>query len=301
MKVKNMNKVTKAIIPAAGLGTRFFPATKTIPKEMLPIVDKPTILYVIEEAMEAGIEDVFLIQGRGKTAIEDFFDISYELEDKLIKEGKEHLLVSLQKIRNSVNIVSIRQKEALGLGHAVRCAKPVIGNEPFAVLLGDEITITNSRADNITGFLCDQYEKKSESSVWVLPIDLKDSNKYGIIDVGPDNANLTNGKKVLSVVEKPTSDKAPSTWALPGRYVFNSEIFNFIDNTKPGKNGEIQLSDAMNDLAKNSVLSAYSFNAKRYDAGDKLGFLIANIDIALTRSDLKNDLINYLKLKMKDM
>lgn len=294
-----MKQVKKAIIPAAGLGTRFFPATKTIPKEMLPIVDKPTILYVIEEAMQAGIEDIVLIQGRGKTAIEDFFDISYELEDKLIKDGKAEILESINKIRNSVNIISVRQKAALGLGHAVRCAKTVIGEDPFAVLLGDEITITKSKSENITAHLCAQYEKTQSSSVWVLPIELKDSHKYGIVDVGADNKDLSTGKKVLGVIEKPSAEKAPSTWALPGRYVFNAEIFNLLDKTKPGKNGEIQLSDAMNELAKESNLNAYSFNSRRYDAGDKLGFIIANIDLALEREELKADLYEYLKKKLK--
>ena len=292
------NKVKKAIIPAAGLGTRFFPATKTIPKEMLPIVDKPIILYVIEEAMQAGIEDIVLIQGRGKTAIEDFFDISYELEDTLIKNGKSEVLESLQKIRSSVNIISVRQKSALGLGHAVRCAKSIVGSEPFAVLLGDEITLTKNRSENVTAFLSDQNLKTNTSSVWVLPIDLKDSGKYGIVNVGPDNKDLSGGKKVLGVIEKPASENAPSSWALPGRYVFNSEIFDFLDNTKPGKNGEIQLSDAMNEMAKTSNLNAYSFNSRRYDAGDKLGFLIANIDLALERDDLKKDLLSYLKQKI---
>ncbi len=295
----SINKVKKAVIPAAGLGTRFFPATKTIPKEMLPIVDKPTILYVIEEAMQAGVEDIILIQGRGKNAIEDFFDVSYELEDKLLKEGKGHVLESIQKIRNSVNIISLRQKAALGLGHAVRCAKPVVGDDPFCVLLGDEITITNQRSENVSGFLSDHYEKTGTSSVWVLPVESKDTHKYGIVDLGGPAADLAHGKKVLSVVEKPSADKAPSNWALPGRYVFNAEIFHYLDQTKPGKNGEIQLSDAMNDLAKKSELNAYSFKARRYDAGDKLGFLIANIDLALEREDLGADLLAYLKSKIK--
>lgn len=299
MKNVSSQKVKKAIIPAAGLGTRFFPATKTIPKEMLPVVDKPIILYVIEEALQAGIEDIVLIQGRGKTAIEDFFDISYELEDTLVKNGKSEVLESLQKIRSSVNIISLRQKSALGLGHAVRCAKTVIGDDPFAVLLGDEITLTKSRSENVTAFLADQYAKTAASSVWVLPIDRKDSHKYGIVNVGAEHKDLSQGKKVLEVVEKPTADKAPSTWALPGRYVFNAEIFNYLDNTKPGKNGEIQLSDAMNEMAKSSNLNAYSFNSRRYDAGDKLGFLIANIDLALEREELKTDLLKFLKEKIK--
>ncbi|WP_041575870.1 UTP--glucose-1-phosphate uridylyltransferase [Pseudobdellovibrio exovorus] len=292
-------KVTKAIIPAAGLGTRFFPATKTIPKEMLPIVDKPTILYVIEEAIQAGIEDIVLIQGRGKTAIEDFFDISYELEDKLVKDGKEDILQSIHQIRSSVNIISLRQKSALGLGHAVRCAKPVVGDESFAVLLGDEITLSQNRDHNVTAFLCDQYSSTQKSSVWVLPIDPKDSHKYGIVDVGPDKQNLASGKTVLGVVEKPATDKAPSHWALPGRYVFDAKIFDYLDKIEAGKNGEIQLSDAMNLLAQAGGLNAYSFDSRRYDAGDKLGFLIANVDLALEREDLREDLLQYLKGKLK--
>lgn len=294
-----MSKIKKAIIPAAGLGTRFFPATKTIPKEMLPIVDKPTILYVIEEAMQAGIEDIVLIQGRGKTAIEDFFDVSYELEDKLVKDGKEEILESIKRVRSSVNIISIRQKAALGLGHAVCCSKPVVGDDAFAVMLGDEITFAKSASDNITGFLGRQSEETGASAVWVLPVEPKNTRKYGIVDVGPDNKDLSKGKKVLSVVEKPSADVAPSNWALPGRYVFNSEIFKYLENTKPGKNGEIQLSDAMCELASQSELMAYSFSARRYDAGDKLGFLIANIDLALEHPELSQDLMNYLREKIK--
>ncbi len=293
------NKIKKAIIPAAGLGTRFFPATKTIPKEMLPIVDKPTILYVIEEAMQAGIEDILIVAGRGKHSIEDFFDVSYELESKLVKEGKEDLLRSINLIRENINIISIRQKSALGLGHAVYCAKSVVGDEPFAVLLGDEITISKNKEDNILYFLSGKAIETGASSVWVLPIAPSDTFKYGIVDVGADNKNLSAGKRVLGVVEKPSPETAPSTWALPGRYVFNTEIFDFLKKTKPGKNGEIQLSDAMNDLARSSVLNAYSFSTRRYDAGDKLGFLIANIDLALEREELSADLLKYLRQKIQ--
>lgn len=294
------NKVKKAVIPAAGLGTRFFPATKTIPKEMLPIVDKPTILYVIEEAMNAGIEDIILIQGRGKTAIEDFFDISYELENKLIKDGKEDLLKNLNYIRNNINIISLRQKEALGLGHAIRCAKTIVGNDPFAVLLGDEITISKNNDENVTRFLCEQYSKTDASSVWVLPVQANQTEKYGIVDLGQKKFDdLGNGAKILGVVEKPKADKAPSLWALPGRYVFDAKIFNYIDEIKPGYNGELQLSDAMHMLSKNDNMNAYSFNARRFDAGDKLGYLIANIEVALDRDDLKHDLYDYLKNRIK--
>lgn len=294
-----MKKVRKAVIPAAGLGTRFFPATKTIPKEMLPIVDKPTILYVVEEAMQAGIEDIILIAGRGKHSIEDFFDISYEVEDKLVKEGKESILKSLNDIRAKVNIVSIRQKSALGLGHAIQCAQPAIGNEPFAVLLGDEITISGSNAENVTHFLTQKYAETQTSSVWVLPVEPKDTSKYGIVDLGKEKfTDLSQGQKVSAVVEKPAPEKAPSLWALPGRYVFNSEIFDYLKKIKPGKGGEFQLSDAMNMLAESSNLKAYSFNTRRFDAGDKLGFLIANLEVAFDRSDLAEDLKKYLKKRL---
>lgn len=295
-----MKKITKAVIPAAGLGTRFFPATKTIPKEMLPIVDKPTILYVIEEAVQAGIEDIILIQGRGKTAIEDFFDISYELEDKLVKDGKQHLIDDFNRIRNSVNIISIRQKSPLGLGHAVRCARKVTGSEPFAVLLGDEITISNQTNQNVTKFLCDRTLETNASSVWVLPVDRKDTQKYGIIDIKDQLAtDLSLGKKVFSVVEKPLPELAPSLWALPGRYVFTETIMQELESTAPGLNGEIQLSDAMNSLAQKFELNAYSFNGRRFDAGDKLGFLLANIEIALERDDLRTGLLEYIQKKFK--
>ncbi|MBC7754308.1 MAG: UTP--glucose-1-phosphate uridylyltransferase [Moraxellaceae bacterium] len=294
------NKVKKAVIPAAGLGTRFFPATKTIPKEMLPIVDKPIILYVIEEALNAGIEDIVLIQGRGKTAIEDFFDISYELENKLIKDGKEELLKNLNHIRNNINIISVRQKEALGLGHAIRCAKTIIGNDPFAVLLGDEITISNNKNENVTDFLCDKYLTTSASSVWVLPVKPDQTEKYGIVDLGSESfSQLDQGAQIKGVIEKPKKDQAPSLWALPGRYVFEAKIFDYIDEIKPGYNGELQLSDAMHRLSQKQTMNAYSFNARRFDAGDKLGYLIANIEVALDREDLKVDLLDYLKNRIK--
>lgn len=296
-----MKKIKKAIIPAAGLGTRFFPATKTIPKEMLPIVDRPTILYVVEEAMNAGIEDIVLIAGRGKHSIEDFFDISYEVEDKLVKAGKEELLESLNQIRSKVNIISVRQKNALGLGHAIQCAKPVIGDESFAVLLGDEITLSRPNAiNNVTSFLCKNSFENDCSSVWVLPIDAKDSYKYGIVDLGPEKfSDLKSGQKVLGVVEKPKPELAPSTWALPGRYVFKSEIFNQLDNLPAGVNGEIQLSDAMNRLAQKSEIKAYSYEAHRFDAGDKLGFIKANLEVALANPELRDGLLDFIRTKIK--
>lgn len=297
-----MKKITKAIIPAAGLGTRFFPATKTIPKEMLPIVDRPTILYVIEEAVQAGIEDIVLIQGRGKTAIEDFFDISYELEDKLAKDGKQHLIDDINRIRNSVNIISIRQKSPLGLGHAIRCANSVTGDDPFAVLLGDEITLTNDVTKNITKFLIDRSSETNASSIWVLPVNENETHKYGIVDIHDKKiTDLGSGRKVYGVFEKPTSAMAPSLWALPGRYVFTSEIMTELGKIAPGYNGEYQLSDAMNLLAQKAELNAYSFNGRRFDAGDKLGFLLANIEVALEREDLRDGVLNYIRNKCKDV
>lgn len=297
-----MKKIKKAIIPAAGLGTRFFPATKTVPKEMLPIVDKPTILYVIEEAIQAGIEDIILIQGRGKTAIEDFFDVSYELESKLIKDGKEEILNQINYIRNNINIISIRQKAALGLGHAVKCAEPITGDQPFAVLLGDEITISKTPEENVMKHLIAHCEQQQASGVWVLPVHEQETHKYGIVDLGPNGKSLKHDdllKGVLAkgVVEKPKSQVAPSLWALPGRYVFQPNIMKYLSEIKTGVNGEYQLSDAMNLLAQNDKLMAFSFKTRRFDAGDKLGFLLANVELALEHPELKNGFIEYLKTK----
>ncbi|WP_409480055.1 UTP--glucose-1-phosphate uridylyltransferase [Pseudobdellovibrio sp. HCB154] len=297
------SKIRKAIIPAAGLGTRFFPATKTVPKEMLPIVDRPAILYVIEEAVQAGITDIVLIQGRGKTAIEDFFDVSYELEDKLIKDGKEEILKQIQFIRNNTNIISIRQKAALGLGHAVKCAESIIGDEAFAVLLGDEITISKEQKNNVTHHLIKNCEEKQNSGVWVLPVEPQETHKYGIVDLSPQfknstHADLLNGLKVKGVIEKPKPELAPSRWALPGRYIFQAEIMRYLNEIQPGYNGEWQLSDAMNLMAQKSDLMAYSFESRRFDTGDKLGFLQANIELALERPDLREGLLKYIKGKI---
>ncbi|MFN3697825.1 MAG: UTP--glucose-1-phosphate uridylyltransferase [Pseudobdellovibrio sp.] len=297
-----MKKVKKAIIPAAGLGTRFFPATKTVPKEMLPIVDKPTILYVIEEAIQAGIEDIILIQGRGKTAIEDFFDVSYELESKLVKDGKEDILNQINYIRNNINIISIRQKAALGLGHAVKCAEPITGDQPFAVLLGDEITISKTPEENVMKHLVAHCEQQQASGVWVLPIQEHETHKYGVVDLGSNGKTLTHddlvrGVLAKGVVEKPQFDVAPSLWALPGRYVFQSSIMKYLAEIKTGFNGEYQLSDAMNLLAQNDKLFAFSFKTRRFDAGDKLGFLLANVELALEHPELKAGFIKYIKAK----
>jgi len=291
-------KIKKAVIPAAGLGTRFLPATKSVPKEMLTIVDAPIIFYVVEEAINAGIEDIILIQGRGKTAIEDFFDTSYELEDKLQKDKKYHLLDRLSKIRNMANIISIRQKQPLGLGHAVLCAEPIVGKQPFAVLLGDEIMLPKGTANlNALGQLCQQFEALQAPTVAVMKITDQEVSKYGIADFETENTQFP--KRVTGFIEKPKPESIKSRWALPGRYTFTSEIFEELRNSKPGALGELQLTDAMNALAKKSPFFAYATHTHRYDAGDKLGYLIANIELALRHPELRDPLKEYLENNLK--
>ncbi len=287
-----MTKIKKALIPAAGLGTRFLPATKTVPKEMLTIVDAPIILYVVEEAIQAGIEDIILIAGRGKYAIEDFFDSSYELEDKLAKEGHTHMLERLIKVRDKANIISIRQKHALGLGHAVLCGAPVIGDDPFAVLLGDEITTDDGKTGSLTSQLCRTFEEKGHSVVSVMEVEDKDVSRYGIADV-EDSAD--NCYRVRSLIEKPKPEEIKSRWALTGRYVFENSLLSLLKEARPTVNKEIQLTDSMNLLAQNSPMWASSFSGTRYDAGDKLGYLKANVEIALKNSEFGAEFKKYLQ------
>jgi UTP--glucose-1-phosphate uridylyltransferase len=276
-------RVKKAIIPAAGLGTRFLPATKTIPKEMLTIVDAPIIFYVVEEAVKAGIEDIVLIQGRGKTAIEDFFDTSFELEQKLEKDNKLHLLERLIQIRKMANIISVRQKEPLGLGHAVLCGERVIGHHPFAVLLGDEIMVSQNGEPTTTETLASLYAHSEASTVAVMKVASSEVSKYGIADV----QELKPGYfKVKGFVEKPSPAEAPSHWALPGRYVFHPDIFSYLKDARPGVLGEIQLTDSMNELSRKQDVFASTFEAHRYDAGDKLGYLMANLELGLTHPEI---------------
>lgn len=286
-----MSKVKKAIIPAAGLGTRFLPATKTVPKEMLTIVDAPIILYVVEEAIQAGIEDIVLIAGRGKHAIEDFFDTSYELEDKLAKDGKLHLLERLTKIRDMANVISIRQKHALGLGHAVLCGKPIVGHDPFAVLLGDEITMGFNGEPNVTSQLVANYEETGISTVAVMKVSEADVSKYGIAEVEESSGSLF---KIKSLIEKPKAGQTTSRWALPGRYVFDGSLLDILSHAQPTLNGEIQLTDSMKLLCEKSGMNAMTFKAKRFDAGDKLGYLQANIELGLRNPEVGSDLKKYL-------
>lgn len=287
-------KIRKAVIPAAGLGTRFLPATKSVPKELLPIVDKPAMLYIAEEVAAAGIEELVLIAGRGKTAIEDFFDISYEVEELIEKSGKSDLLKQLRELRKALTVVSIRQHQALGLGHAILCAKPVVEGEPFAVLLGDEIMIAKKGKPSGIGQLVKLAESQDLSTVAVIDVPKSEVFKYGIIEAEALGKNLW---KVLSVVEKPSPSKAPGTLALPGRYVFKPEVFPILEKTKPGKNGEIQLTDAMTVLAKKHGLLATAVDAERFDTGDKLGFLKANVELALRHPEIGAAFRSYLEEK----
>lgn len=287
-----MQKIKKAVIPAAGLGTRFLPATKTVPKEMLTLVDAPIILYVVEEAVQAGIEDIVLVAGRGKHAIEDFFDTSFELEDRLAKDGKTNLLERLNKIRNLANVISIRQKQALGLGHAVYSSYPIVGEEPFAVLLGDEITIGMNGEPNVTSLLSESFDQTGQSAIAIMEVEQKEVSKYGIAEVSP--LSKPNQYKVESLIEKPKPGQTKSRWALPGRYVFDRHMMNILKDARPSLNGEIQLTDSMNLLTQRHGLNALTFTAKRFDAGDKLGYLQANMELALHNPDLHEDLKNYV-------
>lgn len=284
-----MKRIRKAIIPAAGLGTRFLPATKATPKEMLPVVDTPAIQYIVEEAAKSGIEDIVIISGRGKRAIEDHFDKSYELEDVLSKHNKFTELEEIKSITNMANIYYVRQKEAKGLGHAIHCAKTFIGNEPFAVLLGDDLVYSEKPC---LSQLIEAYEKFQSSIVGVQRVDKDRVSLYGIID-GDEIAPKV--MKVKDMVEKPDKDRAPSNVAILGRYILEPEIFDILENQKPGKNGEIQLTDALKTLLGIQSIYSYEFEGKRYDLGDKLGFVQATIEYALRREDLKQELEAYLK------
>lgn len=286
-------KVRKAVIPAAGLGTRFLPATKAQPKEMLPIVDKPTIQYIIEEAIASGIEDIIIVTGRGKRAIEDHFDKSYELEDILKRKGEEELLSLVQDISNLVNVNYIRQKEPKGLGHAINCARSFIGNEPFAVLLGDDIV--DSEIPCLKQ-LIDIYEIHKTTILGVQRVPEADVSKYGILKCTEVN-NRTF--RVEELVEKPDRANAPSNVAILGRYIISPEIFTYLEKAIPGKGGEIQLTDALNMMLSDNPIFAYDFVGRRYDVGHKLGFLEATVEFALKREELRDSFTAYLKEKVK--
>lgn len=284
-----MKRVRKAIIPAAGLGTRFLPATKAQPKEMLPIVDKPTLQYIIEEAVESGIEEILIITGRNKKSIEDHFDKSVELELELESKGKDELLEMVRGISNMINIHYIRQKEPKGLGHAIHCAKSFIGNEPFAVMLGDDVVDAKKPC---LKQLIEAYEEYHTSILGVQEVDWEDVDKYGIVS----GLHIEDGiYKVKDLVEKPSPEEAPSNIAILGRYIITPQIFEILENTKPGKGGEIQLTDGLKELVQREAIYAYIFEGRRYDVGDKLGFLQATVEYALKRPELKDEFSEYLK------
>ncbi len=297
-------KVRKAVIPAAGFGTRFLPATKAIPKEMLPIVDKPTIQYIIEEVVESGIEEILIITSGSKKAIEDHFDYSFELETTLQQKGKIELLKDVKQVSEMVDIHFIRQKEQKGLGHAISYAKTFVGDEPFAVLLGDDV-VYNKKVPCLKQMI-DCYDNYHKSIVGVQPLDWNDVSKFGIVDFGDDSYKNWDSKsaqqrayKVKDLVEKPAREDAPSNIAILGRYIINPTIFDILAETKAGAGGEIQLTDALRVLAKNEGVYAYNFEGIRYDVGDKLGFLKATVEEALRREDLKDKFVDYLKQIVK--
>ncbi len=281
-------KVRKAIIPAAGLGTRFLPATKAQPKEMLPIVDKPTIQYIIEEAVASGIEEILIITGRNKKCIEDHFDKSVELEMELEKSNKQEMLEMVRGISEMVDIHYIRQKEPKGLGHAILCARAFVGNEPFAVLLGDDVV--DSEVPCLKQ-LMDCYKEYKTSILGVQHVAEENVDKYGIVDGIHIEDRVY---KVKKLVEKPSLEEAPSNVAILGRYIITPQIFDILQNTKPGKGGEIQLTDALQTLIENEAMYAYDFEGRRYDVGDKLGFLQATVEFALKREELREPFIQYL-------
>lgn len=285
--------VKKAIIPAAGLGTRFLPATKAMPKEMLPIVDKPTIQYIVEEAIASGIEDIIIVTGKGKRAIEDHFDHAFELEETLLKKGKQDMLDSVLQTSN-VEIHYIRQKQPLGLGHAIWSARKFIGNEPFAVLLGDDI-VENEEPGLLQ--LMKQHEQVGKSVIGVKQVSDEDTQRYGIIDPVSVEGKLI---EVNKFVEKPVAGTAPSNYAIMGRYILTPEIFEFLGEHQLGAGGEIQLTDAIQKLNESQSVYAYEFDGRRFDVGEKFGFIETTIEFALQRPELRDQLLELFERKLEE-
>ncbi len=287
-------RVRKAVFPAAGLGTRFLPATKAMPKEMLPLVDKPLIQYGVEEAMHSGVQNIIIVTGRGKTAIEDHFDVSFELEHLLDSRGKKDLLATVRSVSDLIDVSYVRQKEALGLGHAVLRARELVGPEPFAVVLSDDVIDSETPA---LRQLLDIYEFYGASVVALMEVPPEATSAYGVVDAEPVSHNGTQNRlyRIRNMVEKPKPGEAPSNLAIIGRYVLTPEIFSSIDAIEAGSGGEIQLTDALKHLLRNRPIYGYRFEGTRYDAGDKLGFLKATTEFALKRHDLGEDYRAYLK------
>jgi UTP--glucose-1-phosphate uridylyltransferase len=285
-------RIRKAVFPAAGLGTRFLPATKAQPKEMLPLVDKPLIQYVVEEAVASGISNITIITGRGKNAIEDHFDVSYELEQVLESRGKKDVLAEMRQISNMVNVTYVRQKEALGLGHAILMSRDAVGAEPFAVMLGDDIIDSPTPC---LGRMVDLFEKLQASIIATCEVPRSQISSYGVIRGTPVDGFDGRVYRVQDVVEKPAADKAPSNLAIIGRYILTPQIFGILENTERGAGGEIQLTDGIRQLLEQQPVYAYMIEGTRHDAGDKLGFLKATVEFALKRTGLGDEFRAYLK------
>lgn len=287
-------KVRKAVFPAAGLGTRFLPATKAMPKEMLPLVDKPLIQYGVEEALHSGMPNIIIVTGRGKSAIEDHFDVSFELEQLLERSRKKELLNVVRSVSDMIDVAYIRQKEAMGLGHAVLRAKDLVANEPFAVVLSDDVI--DAEVPCLRQLL-DIHDFYGASVLALMEVPKEAISAYGVVDAEPVTHHGGSGRlyRIRNMVEKPKPEDAPSNLAIIGRYILTPEIFKSIESIEPGRGGEIQLTDALKHLLLSRPVYGYKFEGKRYDAGDKLGFLMATVEFALHRRDLGEDFRNYLK------
>ncbi len=289
-----IEKVRKAVFPAAGLGTRFLPATKAQPKEMLPVVDKPIIQYGVEEAIHSGVQNIIIVTGRGKSAIEDHFDVSFELEHLLETRSKKDLLATVRAVSDLINVAYVRQKEALGLGHAVLRARELVGNEPFSVILSDDVIDAETPC---LRQLLDVYEFYHAPVLALMEVPKDSISAYGVVDAEPISHNGSKDRlyRIRNLVEKPKAEDAPSNLAIIGRYVLTPEIFHSLDTIPPGSGGEIQLTDGLKHMLRNRPIYGYKFEGKRYDAGDKLGFLQATVEFALKRHDLGGAFHDYLK------
>jgi len=295
--------VTTAVIPAAGLGTRLMPATKAVPKELISILDKPSIMYVLEEALDAGIKKIVLVSGPGKNPIEDFFDIGSQTMNRLKQENKQPLVDSFLQFRNKFELEIVYQEKPLGLGHAVLMAEEAVGQSPFLVMLPDELNVAIPGNLSPSQQLCQNFNSSGVPCVWVSTVLLEQVALYGIVDLGgkenlESNVLKTKGIEIKSLVEKPDSKTTPSTLALPGRYVFTPELFDFLKNVRPGRNGEIQLTDAMNDFCKSNKLNAVQIEAHRYDVGNKLGLAKTIVEFALRDPEIKEQFSTFLKQKL---
>jgi UTP--glucose-1-phosphate uridylyltransferase len=287
-------KVRKAVFPAAGLGTRFLPATKAMPKEMLPLVDKPLIQYGVEEVMHSGVQNIIIVTGRGKSSIEDHFDVSFELEHLLESRGKKEMLQAVRSISDMIDVSYVRQKEALGLGHAVLRAKELVGHEPFSVVLSDDVIDSDIPCMRQ---LLDVYDYFGASVLALMEVPVENISAYGVVDAEPVAHNGSRDQlfRIRNLVEKPKAADAPSNLAIIGRYVLTPEIFQSIESVQPGSGGEIQLTDGLRHLLRNRPIYGLKFEGTRYDAGDKLGFLKATVEFALKRHDLGSPFREYLK------